>query len=163
MTSGRNRAGRELPASAEDGRASELDVGLDPGFPRRVCRTTTLVAGIIALMLAGRFGWAVAGGLLAGAALSIVGMLTTQFIVRRMAWPAPGGQRKVLVALFGKLPAMAVAIALVVRAAGDDQGVLAALCGGVALLPAVIVLKVAGRALNRALGAPGRSESRRAG
>ena len=134
----------QQPELAESGPLGDA-FGLDREFPRRVCRSTLVVAGVLAVWMADRYGWRVAVGLLAGAGLAIAGLLAVDWMVRQLGSRMAEQSRKlVLLGLF-KLPAMALVVWLVYRFSGGDTRVMVALAGGASLVPAVIVLKVLSR------------------
>lgn len=119
--------------------------GLDLAFVRRVLRTTTVVALLLAWGIYCWYGVRVSAGFLAGAALGLASLASIEWIVRRCARPGGPGSRPVGLLALAKLPLMAAAVWLLVWASHGSLAVLGAAAGGVSLLPVVIVLKIAGR------------------
>lgn len=132
------------PDPIEDGPLGD-QFGLDREFPRRVCRTTALVAGLLAVWLGDRFGWRVSVGLLAGAALGAGGLLAVDWMVRQLGSQMARQSRKLVLLGLLKLPLMGLVVWLVYRFSGGETRVMAALAAGASLVPAVIVLKVLSR------------------
>jgi hypothetical protein len=132
-------ARQDLPAAD-----AELLGGLDEAFLERLYRTTALVGVIVAALVAGRLGWRVGAGFLMGAALGLGSLRSLEWLVRRMTRPGASARKFTAAALL-KIPAMGLAVGLVVWLAGGELPVLVAVGAGVALLPAVIVLKLLGR------------------
>jgi hypothetical protein len=156
---------RERPRvpSPGDRAREDLRSGLDLAFATRVCRTGAVAAVVLALLVAGWLGWGAALSFLAGAAVGIGSLASIHWMVRRLEELDGRSARRLGIAVLLKFPVLAAAVLLAVWTARGEPRAMAALLAGASLVPAVVVLKVAGLWLVGRTAAPaGSVETRRA-
>ena len=119
----------------------------DEAFPRRVITTSAVVAAVFLVYFL-QLSIPVALGFLFGWALGLLGFLAWKIAIDRLVREGPEalarkGKSWLLLLTVLKLPLMGAILAVAILVLHVD---LFALAGGVTLLPAIVVLKIVGKA-----------------